>query len=246
VLQGGQPFVHHEHHNAAAGPGSPLARFSGQQQGAMPGASDGGRPAFLPMQGMQPMPLGGAQRSIGGGMPAGGMGSGSMGAGGVQPSHRVGGIMPPALGGGPAGAMGSGSNMALQQIGGMPTHGMGGMPAGGMGPGSSMPLQMGGGMPPMPNPTMGSRGPMGGMPPALGMGSMGSGMGGGTGSGLGLTNMTNNNGGSSNSLQGSGSSSASGDGAAAEAGSKRGFSSFSSFTRIGAAAPTARSAAASS
>ena len=215
MLQAGQPFVHHEHHNAAAGPGSPLARFSGQQQGpGSRGSSSGdGRPAFLPMQGMQPMPVGanggGAQRGIsGGGMPAGGMGSGSMVSGGAQPGHRLGGIMPPALGG--------------------------------MGPGSSMPVQMGGGMPPMPTPTMGgmgSRGPMGGMPPALGMGSsMGSGMGGGIGG---------NNGGSSNSLQGSGSSSASGDGAVAEAGSRRGFSSFSSFTPIGAVAPTARSAAAS-
>jgi hypothetical protein len=218
--QGGQPFVHHEHHNAAAGPGSPLARFSGQQQGlgSRGGSSGDGRPAFLPMQGMQPMPLGssagGAQRGIGnGGKPAGGMGSGSMGSGGAQPGHRVGGIMPPALGG--------------------------------MGPGSSMALQMGGGMPPMPHPAMGamgSRGPMGGMPPALGMGSsMGSGMGSGMGGGMG-----GNNGGSSNSLQGSGSSSASGDGAVAEAGSRRGFSSFSSFTPIGAVAPTARSAAASS
>lgn len=216
MLQGGQPFVHHEHHNAAAGPGSPLARFSGQQAAGPNGG--GGRPSFLPMQGMQPMPLGanggGAQRSIsGGGKPAGGMGSGSMVSGGAQPGHRVGSIMPPALGG--------------------------------MGPGSSMPVQMGGGMPPMPHPAMGamgSRGPMGGMPPALGMGSStGSGMGSGMGGGIG-----GNNGGSSNSLQGSGSSSASGDGAVAEAGSRRGFSSFSSFTPIGAVAPTARSAAASS
>ena len=219
MLQGGQPFVHHEHHNAAAGPGSPLARFSGQQQGlgSRGGSSGDGRPAFLPMQGMQPMPLsangGAAQRSIsGGGMLVGGMGSGCMVSGDAQPGHRLGGIMPPALGG--------------------------------MGPGSSMPVQMGGGMPPMPTPTMGgmgSRGPMGGMPPALGMGSsMGSGMGSGMGGGI-----AGNNGGSSNSLQGSSSSSASGDGAVAEAGSRRGFSSFSSFTPIGAVAPTARSAAAS-